>query len=87
VIRGDERKNVLYIPRQALFLKDGKRVVYVKKGNGFEQREVAIQSEGESRTAIEGLTAGTEVALVDPTAPRRAGNSAASSPSIGGGTP
>lgn len=87
VILGEEKKNVLYVPRQALFLKDGKRVVYVKKSNGFEQREVKIQSEGESRTAIEGLNAGTEVALIDPTAPRKAGNSSASSPSIGGGTP
>ncbi len=87
VILGDEKKNVLYVPRQALFLKDGKRVVYVKKGNGFEQREVTIQSEGESRAAIEGLNAGTEVALIDPTAPRKAGNSGAASPSIGGGTP
>ena len=77
VIRGDEKKNVLYIPRQALFLKDGKRVVYVKNGNGFEPREVKIQSESESRAAIEGLNAGSEVALVDPTAPRKASNSSA----------
>ena len=27
---GDSKKNVLYIPRQALFMKDGKRIVYVK---------------------------------------------------------
>jgi HlyD family secretion protein len=87
VVQADKKKDVLYVPRQALFLKDGKRVVYVKKGNAFEQREVKIQSEGESRAAIEGLDAGTEVALIDPTAPRKAGSSAASSPAIGGGTP
>jgi len=87
VILGDEKKNVLYVPRQALFLKDGKRVVYVKKGNGFEQHEVKIQNENESRAAIEGLNAGTEVALVDPTAPRKAGNAGAPSSSLGGGTP
>jgi hypothetical protein len=86
-ILGDERKNVLYLPRQALFLKDGKRVVYVKSGNAFEQRDVTIQSESESRAAVEGLTAGTEVALVDPTAPRRSGISGGSSPGIGGVTP
>jgi HlyD family secretion protein len=84
VIRGDEKKNVLHVPRQALFLKDGKRVVYVKKGNGFEQREVKIQSEGESRAAIEGVNAGSEVALIDPTAPRKTG---APATGIGGGTP
>src|ERR1700689_2359440 len=81
VIRGEEKKNALYIPRQALFLKDGKRVVYVKSGNGFEPREVKIQNESESRAAIEGLNVGSEVALVDPTAPRKA--SASSAPSTG----
>lgn len=87
VIRGDEKKNVLYVPRQALYLKDGKRVVYVKNGNGFDPREIKIESESESRAAIEGLNAGSELALVDPTAPQKAENSRASSPSIGGGTP
>jgi hypothetical protein len=70
-----------------LFLRDGKRVVFAKRGAGFEQREVKVQSESESRAAIEGLNAGTEVALIDPTTPRRAGDSAAASPGIGGGTP
>jgi hypothetical protein len=87
VIRGDKKRNVLYVPRQALFLKDGKRVVYVKKGSGFDPREVKIQSEGESRAAIEGLNEGTRVALIDPTAPRKAGNSVAPAPGLGGGTP
>jgi HlyD family secretion protein len=87
VIRGDTKKNVLYAPRQALFLKDGKRVVYVKSGNGFEQREVKIQNEGESRAAIEGLQEGTAVALVDPTAPRKAGSAGAPASALGGGTP
>jgi HlyD family secretion protein len=86
VIRGGANKNVLYAPRQALFLKDGKRVVYVKNGNGFEQREIKIQNEGESRAAIEGLKQGTAVALVDPTAPRKAGTGAPA-PALGGGTP
>ena len=87
VIRGEEKKNALYIPRQALFLKDGKRVVYVKSGSGFEPREVKIQNESESRAAIEGLNAGSEVALVDPTAPRKASGASAPSTGIGGGTP
>ncbi len=87
VIRGEEKKDALYVPRLALFLKDGKRVVYVKSGNGFEPHEVKIQSESESRTAIEGLNAGSEVALVDPTAPRKANSSGAPAAGIGGGTP
>jgi len=68
VFLGGSRKNVLYLPRQALFLKDGKRIAYVKKGNGYEQREVKIESENESRAAIDGLEEGSRVALVDPTA-------------------
>jgi HlyD family secretion protein len=84
VILGDDKKNVLSIARQALFLKDGKLVVYVKNGSGFEQREVKVQWENESRTAIENLQAGTEVALVDPTAPRKTGSAGKSSPGSGG---
>jgi HlyD family secretion protein len=87
VILGDEKRNVLYLPVQSLFLKDGKRIVYVKQGHGFEQREVKIKNENESRAAIEGLDTGAEVALIDPTAPRKADNSAAPSHPIGGGTP
>jgi HlyD family secretion protein len=83
---GGSSENVLYLPRQALFLKDGKRIVYVKNGNGYEQREVKIQSENESRAAIDGVEAGSVVALVDPTAPRKTsgGSAAQGSP---GGTP
>jgi multidrug efflux pump subunit AcrA (membrane-fusion protein) len=85
VFLGGLRKDVLYVPRQALFMKDGKRIAYVKKGNGYEQREVKIQSQNESRAAIDGLDAGSKVALIDPTAPRKAtAGSAGSTPE---GTP
>jgi hypothetical protein len=84
VFLGGTKKNVLYLPNQALFLKDGKRIVYVKKGNGYEQREVKIQSENESRAAIDGVEEGSIVALVDPTAPRKPGSGSAATGSIGG---
>ena len=32
VIHGDVRKDVLYIPRQAVFMNSGKRVVYIERG-------------------------------------------------------
>jgi len=88
-INSDPRKNVLYVPRQALFLKDNKRMVYVRDGSNFNPLEVKIQAENESRAAIEGagINAGTEIALVDPTAPRKASSSSASSPAGGGGAP
>ncbi|MDR3771957.1 MAG: HlyD family efflux transporter periplasmic adaptor subunit [Terracidiphilus sp.] len=81
---GGAKKNVLYLPRQALFLKDGKRVVYVKRGNGYEQREVKIANQNESRAAIEGLEEGSRVALVDPTAPRKTSTGSSATGSVGG---
>ena len=57
-------------------MKDGKRVAYVKNGRGFEPREVKIQCENESRAAITGLNVDDQVALLDPTAPRKSGFSA-----------
>jgi HlyD family secretion protein len=82
-INSDPQKNVIYAPRQALFLKENKRIVYVGNGNSFEPREVKIQAQNESRAAIAGISAGTEIALVDPTAPRKAASSNA--PPLGGG--
>jgi HlyD family secretion protein len=86
-INSDPQKNVIYAPRQALFLKENKRIVYVRNGNSFEPREVKIQAQNESRAAIAGISAGTEIALVDPTAPRKAASSSAPPLGGGGGTP
>jgi HlyD family secretion protein len=84
VFLGGTKKNLLYLPREAIFLKDGKRIVYVKKGNGYEQRDVKIQSENESRAAIDGVEEGSIVALVDPTAPRKPGSGSSAAGSMGG---
>jgi HlyD family secretion protein len=71
LFKGGSLSNVITIPRQALFLKDGKRIVYVQSGNGYDQREVKVKSQSESRAAVEGVDAGGMVALIDPTAPRK----------------
>ena len=84
VFLGASKKNVLFLPRQAIFLKDGKRFVYAKKANGYEQKEIKIQSENESRAAIDGLEEGTQVAMVDPTAPRKSGGAGSSTGSTEG---
>lgn len=81
---GDSRKGVLYVPRQALFLKDGKHIVYVKRGNRYEQKEIEIKDETESRAVIAGLSDGAMVAMVDPTIPQKHAGAAATS---AGGTP
>jgi len=88
VISGDPRNNVVYVPRHALFLKESKHLVYVRKGSSYEAREVKIVAENESRAAIDGVGAGTEIALIDPTAARRTSNSpGASAASLSGGAP
>ncbi len=71
LFKGGSQSNVLTLPRLAIFLKDGKRIVYVKSGNGYDQREVKIKSESESRAAVEGVEEGSMAALIDPTAPRK----------------
>jgi len=86
-INSEPKKNVLYVARQALFMKDNKRVVYVRNGSNFDAREVKIQAQNESRAAIEGIDAGTEIALVDPTAPRKVASPGSSAPGGAGGGP
>ena len=87
VIHGEPRKDVLYLPRQAVVLKESKKLVYVKNGSSFEPRELNILAENESRAAVEGIAAGTEVAMVDPTAPTRPSSSGPSLAPGGGGQP
>ena len=83
VMTGEELKNVLTLPRQAVFQKNGKLVVYVRAASGFTAREVKITHRTESRVAVEGVDEGAEVALVDPEASSPA-PSAAGSPPAGG---
>lgn len=69
--RGDIKKDVLFVPRIAVFRKQGRDVVYVQTGNGYQQREVRVVCVNESRAAITGIAGGTLLALRDPTAPER----------------
>jgi HlyD family secretion protein len=81
---GDTQKNVLYLPRQSIFLKDGKLIVYARNAGGYTQHEIKIQSETESRAAITGLEEGVQVALIDPTAPRKSTSSGSASSGMEG---
>ena len=86
VIVGDKKANVLYLPRLALFQKDGKQIVYLRNSRSYDQRQIKVEFENESRAAISGLKEEDEVALMDPTAPRK--SAAATSPAGAlGGTP
>ncbi len=65
-ILGEEVKNALLLPRQAVFDKDGKKIVYLRRGADWEAKEIKVLHRSESRMVIEGLSEGTEVALADP---------------------
>jgi HlyD family secretion protein len=68
LIAGQELKNVLTVPRQAVFQQNGKSVVYLPVGDRFEPHVVKIVAQSENRTALEGIDEGAEVALVNPAA-------------------
>lgn len=87
VIVGEQVKDVLWLPRQAIFEKDSKPVVYLRKGNAFEPREVKIIRRTESQVIIEGVAQDAEVALVNPDQRgNRPAKTAPSGPSLGGGS-
>jgi multidrug resistance efflux pump len=72
-VHGVRLTNVLYLPAQSLFDKDGKPIVYVKRGNDFEATPVKVKYRTESRIVIEDLPEGTEVAVVNPTNKQKSG--------------
>ena len=69
IVRLEEAKGVIAVPRGALFDKDGRRVVYRWDGGGFTPVEVAVSRNSISRVVVEkGLAPGDRIALRDPTA-------------------
>jgi multidrug efflux pump subunit AcrA (membrane-fusion protein) len=66
VAQGEKVDNALVLPRQCVFEKDGKSVVFVKDGTAFATKEVKITHRTESHVAITGIDEHAEVALVDP---------------------
>ena len=64
-----EVAGALAVPRQAVFQRDGRNLVYRRSaGGGFEAVFVELGPAAMGRVAVaEGLAAGDEVALVDPT--------------------
>lgn len=84
-IEGRQVQDALTVPRQAIFQKAGKTHVFARIGERFEQREVKVVHQSESRAAIDGVAEGTEVALIDPTVVRSGASGSAASPVIGAG--
>jgi HlyD family secretion protein len=86
-IAGKDIGNVLTVPRQAVFLQEGRSIVYLRTFDGFEPREVKVVGQSESRTAIEGLEEGEEIALVSPAASARSEAKAPAAAPAPGGAP
>ena len=67
VLEIENRANVFSIPRQALFEKEGKKLVYRKRGAKFEPVPVEIATSTPGRVVVtSGITRGDQLALRDP---------------------
>jgi HlyD family secretion protein len=67
----DERKSALLVPRQAIFDREGRTMVYRRKGGaGFDPVEVKLGPSTMGRVVVEsGIAKGDVLALRDPTRP------------------
>ena len=65
-ISAGEVRNILYLPPQAIFTKNGNPLVYVRRGGEFTPQKIKITRRSATRIAVDGLAEGTEVALVNP---------------------
>lgn len=86
-----DEADALVVPRQAVFVKDGKSFVYRRGPRGdFQQVEVELGAATQGRVAVtRGLAAGDHIALRDPTRSieQTLGGSSAAGAPAGGATP
>jgi len=68
VLEVENRMNAFSIPRQTLFEKNGKKIVYLRGKSGFSAHPVEIGASSVGRVVIiKGLKKGDALALTDPT--------------------
>ncbi len=74
-IQVEKLPDVIHVPAQAVFQKNGQFLVYVRNKNGkFEPRPVQLVKQSESMMVISsGVQAGEIVAMADPTADKKNG--------------
>jgi hypothetical protein len=72
-IQVEKLPDVVHVPAQAVFQKNGQFLVYVRGNNGkFEARPVQLVKQSESMMVISsGVQAGEIVAMADPTADKK----------------
>ena len=67
ILELENQTGAFAIPRQAVFEKEGKKLVYRKKGEGFEAVPIVIGSSSAGRVVVtKGLVSGDQIALEDP---------------------
>jgi multidrug resistance efflux pump len=66
LLKSDPLKGVLAVPRQAVFDRDGKPHVYLKKDDRFTLTPIKITARTETAVVVQDLAEGAEVALADP---------------------
>lgn len=65
-ITTETKRDVLWVPSQAVFEADGRKFVYARTAAGFVPQNVNLLRRSESQAVIEGVPAGGEVALANP---------------------
>jgi RND family efflux transporter MFP subunit len=69
VLALDARADAISVPRNAIFEKDGKKIVYKRAGSEFVPAEVTVGPAAVGRVVVErGIAVGDEIALRDPLA-------------------
>jgi HlyD family secretion protein len=82
---GEEAKDALYVPRVAVFEKNGNPFVYLKHHDDFIEHDVKLETETSAWAVIKGVTPGDEVALVNPAGRLQAKSAASAGPAVQGG--
>ena len=88
-IQVEKLSNVVHVPAQSVFQKNGQYLVYVSKNGKFESRQVQLVKQSESTMVIaSGVTPGEVVALADPApGPKKAGEKKGDGGGAMGGLP
>ena len=71
-IQVEKLPDVIHVPAQAVFQKNGQYVVFVQKNGKFEPRPIQLVKQSESMMVISsGVAAGEIVAMADPSADKK----------------
>ncbi len=84
IVEGETLKGVTHLPRQVLFEKEGKPVVYVRDGAQFKAMTVKVARVTENRVVLQDFPSDVDVALVNPERDAAAGKAAGPAGPVGG---